>query len=308
MLSSNLDYRDENELVNLIIGLTYPRAKFPHPLYDLGFRVKSIEKSFVNSEGRTIKPDIIIASENRGYLIIFEAKSGKNADEEQLENYFNIQDDDLVMNAGFNNDLITNGFDISYVCYKITLIDGEQVPGFNNLIKSIRNKYPFPVVIYDKQNCILALKYFKFKDKQVNDLFENLIRIPRDRIPDFINLNQHSDIEEIKIEAIRSIINYIYDGKFVFTVTELLNDIISPFPGFSDLIGAEAKTAIKGKLKRILKKIGEEKPDYFEWEEGRWRINEKLADLHYSQLNALFNLVKSVNISEGQLTLFDKLE
>ena len=28
--------RDENELINIIIGLTFPRAKFPHPFFDLG--------------------------------------------------------------------------------------------------------------------------------------------------------------------------------------------------------------------------------------------------------------------------------
>lgn len=307
MISSD-NYRNENELINIIIGLTYPRASFPHPLYDFGYEVKAIEKSFVNSSGGTVKPDLIIANEKSGYLITFEAKSGKNAEENQLENYAAVTDNDLKVNAGFSDKSINNGYDISYICYNKTFVKGTRTSGFNNLIKSIKKKYYFPVLVFNRNNSQLSLEYHKFKDKQLNELFENIVVIPLNRMPEFIKFDQHSDTEEIKMEVIRSIINYIYDGKFSFTIQEMLNEIISPFPGFSDLIGAKTKKSIMGKLKRVLKGLGNEKPDYLEWVHGEWKINKKLSELHYSQLQALFNLAGKGDITKGQLGLFDNMD
>lgn len=42
MMSYSDNYRDEKELVNIIIGLTFPRAGFPHPFYDLDYEVKDL--------------------------------------------------------------------------------------------------------------------------------------------------------------------------------------------------------------------------------------------------------------------------
>ena len=119
--------RDENELINIIIGLTFPRAKFPHPFFDLGYEVKAVEQTFINSSGNTVKPDLIIANEEKKFLIIFEAKSGKNAEKEQLKNYEEISDNDLVFNAGFNRNLLQNGYETSYVCYKNTYIKDQKI-------------------------------------------------------------------------------------------------------------------------------------------------------------------------------------
>ena len=308
MMSYSDNYRDEKELVNIIIGLTFPRAGFPHPFYDLDYEVKALEQSFVNTDGNTVKPDLIIASKQRGYLIIFEAKSGKNADENQLENYRNINKSDIINNAGFQKVYLEKGFDISYLCYQNTYIEEEKIAAFKNLIKSIKGHYQFAVLKYNKENGYLSVELNKFKDNKINSLTENIIKIPKNRIPKFINFDQHSTVKELVPVAVQNIISYILEDKLEFTLEELTNDLLSPYPGVEDLIGSETKRAIKNKLKTVMSRLNDKKPEYFSWknEQKYWEITDNLSEPNYNQLNALRNLIgEKAKNAEGQMSIFD---
>ncbi|RCW86902.1 hypothetical protein DER71_10610 [Halanaerobium sp. DL-01] len=307
MMSYSDDYRDEKELVNIIIGLTFPRAGFPHPFYDLDYEVKALEQSFVNKKGNTVKPDLIIASQ-RGFLIIFEAKSGKNAEEEQLKNYADIENRDLINNVGFQNIYLEKGFDISYLCYQDTYVEDERIGAYDNLIKSIKGNYNFAVLKYDKDNSFLSLELNEFNDEKINLLTKSIIKIPKNRIPHFINFDQHSTVKELIPAAVQNIISYILEDKLEFTLEELTNDLLSPYPGIENLIGSETKRAVKNKLKRVMRKLKDKKPEYFSWknEQKYWKIDDNLTEPNYNQLNALRNLISDkANTAEGQMSIFD---
>jgi hypothetical protein len=303
------NYRDENELINIIIGLTFPRSNFPHPFFKLGYELKAIEQSFINYKGNTVKPDLIIANKKNGYIIIFEAKSGKNAGKKQLENYSNIKKDDLINNAGFERDFVQNGFDVSYVCYQYTYIDEEKTAAYNHLIKGIEESYQIPLLKYDKDNGYLSLELNKFKDEKINKLTVNIIQIPQDKIPQVINFDQHSSIKELIPVAVQNIISYILEEKLEFTLEELTNDLLSPYPGLANLIGSETKKAVKNKVRSVMSKLKDKKPDYFKWRNDQkiWEIDESLSDPNYNQLNALRNLIsyKDQDV-DNQMSIFDK--
>ncbi|MBM7558128.1 hypothetical protein JOC47_002998 [Halanaerobacter jeridensis] len=305
MTFSDLGYRHENELINIIAGLCLPRAGFPKTLYNLGYRIRGFDEIFNNHRGDELKPDLIIGCDNKGCTIIFEAKAGKNADRDQLENYNNITKEDLIKNAGFSKKLISSGHDISYVCYEKTFVNKEQIDAFNNLIKSIEGNYEFPVIVFDKQNAILDLKHYSFKDEEINKELDKKINIPINRVPEIINFDQHSDKKEIKIEVIRTIISYILSNKYKFGVEEMLNEILSPFPGITSMIGSQTKKAVKNKLLTVLDNLEEEKPEYFKWDGDNWIIKSKLHGLHSTQLKMFLDLPDKIEIDENQLRLFD---
>lgn len=306
MNSSDENIRHENELINILIGLCFPRPAFPNDLYNLGYRIKGFEKIFNNINGNEIKPDMIIACEKKGCLIFFESKSGKNVEKEQIKNYSEITKEDLIRNAGFNKKLLTLGHDISYICYEKTFVNKKEIKGFNNLLKGIKGKYNFPILVFDKEKSTLSLKYFTFKDDELTSILSKEIKIPMERLPTFIKFDQHSSEEDIEIEVLRSIISYIQVDKMKFTIGEMLSEIISPFPGFKDLIGPQTKKSIKNKLKKVLKQISKDRPDYFTWNgEGQaWIIDDKLNGLHYNQLEVLLGLVEKIDINDNQLSLF----
>jgi hypothetical protein len=89
----------------------------------------------------------------------------------------------------------------------------------------------------------LSVELNKFKDNKINSLTENIIKIPKNRIPKFINFDQHSTVKELVPAAVQNIISYILEDKLEFTLEELTNDLLSPCPGIEDLIGEKAKNA-----------------------------------------------------------------
>ncbi len=300
-------YRDENELLNIIIGLTLPRTGFPSPFYDLGYKVMAIEQSFVNGKGKTVKPDIIIANQDKSILVLFEAKSGKNAELEQLDNYYNIKSKDLINNAGFNRELFDKGFNVSYFCYKLTFIDEEKVLACENLIKSIEDKYDYPVIMFNKEDGFISLILNEYIDDELNTLFNGILEIPTDKIPRLLKFDQHTTKQEIKNEIIRNILSYILKDKLEFTIEELTSDVISPYSGFEKLIGSQTKKAIKNKVKYAMRDISKEKSDYFNWNSTQkcWKIDESLKDPNYNQLNALKNIISNGENIDGQMNIFE---
>jgi len=302
--------KEEQELIDIIIGMCLPRPKFPTILFDNGYQIKKMEKAFNISNGNEVKPDIIVAAEEKGSLIIFEAKSGKNADEEQADNYSNINEDDLIKNAGFNKDLIGNGFDVSYLCYKKVTVKKEEKQGFKNLIKSFKSNHNFPVLVFNKEEKELKLKLYKFEDQQLNDIFNKPITIPLDRLPTFIKFNERTKIDEIKPEIIRTIISYTYRDKLKFTIKEILEEIISPFPGFINFFGTRFKKAMMKKIKMALKQLGDKHSKYIEWDTDNkeWCINESLSDLHPMQLKMLAKFPNDIDLNTNQMDIYEYMD
>ena len=163
--------------------------------------------------------------------------------------------------------------------------------------------------MYNKDEGYLSLELNKFNDKELNKVVDSVIDIPKFKIPVFVNFDQHSDKEEIMSEAIRNILSYILNEKLKFTIEELTNDLISPYPGIEKLIGSETKKAVKNKLVAVMRRIKNKKPNYFEWDnsEKLWKIDDNLKNPNYNQLSALRNIIVNNNdeLSDDQMSIFD---
>lgn len=154
----------------------------------------------------------------------------------------------------------------------------------------------------------MSVELNKFKDNKINSLTENIIKIPKNRISKFINFDQHSTVKELVPVAVQNIISYILEDKLEFTLEELTNDLLSPYPGIEDLIGSETKGAVKNKLKTVMSRLNDKKPEYFSWknEQKYWEITDNLSEPNYNQLNALRNLIgEKTKNAEGQMSIFD---
>jgi len=86
-------------LLNLFFGMCKGAGGLPRGLYELGFRVETVEIRFTNSDRRTVAPELIIASEQIHHTVLFEWKSGANTDTDQLQRYSRITTEDLVAKA-----------------------------------------------------------------------------------------------------------------------------------------------------------------------------------------------------------------
>ena len=54
----------ENDMINILAGLSFPMKSFPNTLYNSGYIVSSIEKSFRSLSNQEVKFDIVLNSQS----------------------------------------------------------------------------------------------------------------------------------------------------------------------------------------------------------------------------------------------------
>src|SRR5437870_10450687 len=82
--------------MNYVIGLCQENTGWPHPFYDLDFKIALIEKSVRTSSGDIVVPDIIALSKRYLHSIAFECKGGNTINEEQVLRYSTLEGNNFV--------------------------------------------------------------------------------------------------------------------------------------------------------------------------------------------------------------------
>lgn len=71
-------------MLNLFIGLCKGVVGLPQDFRRLHYQEQAVELRFTNAQGEAVVPELIIASRAIHHTILFEWKSGANADADQL--------------------------------------------------------------------------------------------------------------------------------------------------------------------------------------------------------------------------------
>jgi len=86
------------QLINYVIGFCKKSDSWVHPLEELGYEVKLIEQPIKLSQtamSQAVKPDVVVLSNANRNIIVFDCKSGKNADTNQADRYKRLTNEDL---------------------------------------------------------------------------------------------------------------------------------------------------------------------------------------------------------------------
>jgi len=97
-LSTDDYLSNHTRLINIILNLAICTAKFPHPLYDLGYLLKKgcgIEVK-IKLNGQGVTPDVLLINDKDNHILIFECKS-KAIKNDQLMKYLTLKDN--IVNA-----------------------------------------------------------------------------------------------------------------------------------------------------------------------------------------------------------------
>lgn len=86
-------------MLNLWIGLCRRDAELPTAIHDAGYRDHEIEREFKNQAEETVAPELIAVSETANHSVMFEWKSGKNVNADQLRRYAGVTTQDLIQRA-----------------------------------------------------------------------------------------------------------------------------------------------------------------------------------------------------------------
>jgi hypothetical protein len=86
---------DHTFLMNCVIAFTSDTNKWPTPLFDMGYRLTWIDRSFGIGRLGSLKPDLLCTAYEESIVLLLECKGGKSIERRQLEKYLNISGENV---------------------------------------------------------------------------------------------------------------------------------------------------------------------------------------------------------------------
>lgn len=85
-------------MINYVIGFCKISDTWIHPLEELGYEVRLIEQTIklMQTTNELIKPDVVAVSNKLLHALVFDCKSGKNIERDQIARYNQLTDADLL--------------------------------------------------------------------------------------------------------------------------------------------------------------------------------------------------------------------
>lgn len=206
------------DLVNLTIAFCNRVQGVEPVLAKLGYSVRSVEFSFQNTAGQSVKPDVILSCYSLNDALLFDCKSGKDPKIEQLKRYQGVIRDDLIERAfvqsSSRGDL---SFDTTVFCvdeYFGPIKDAMESEGF-----------VFPILALCSDS--VKLKANHFGRQEVDIAFSNGVTVDRNAIPgEFVPFDDESEDWEIAERVIPKIIEYMHQNRAHFSISALASDVI----------------------------------------------------------------------------------
>lgn len=236
------------KLLNFIIGLCKHNVQWVHPLADLGYKVQLIEQMISTESGEKVKPDVVAASNKLLNSLVFECKGGITLDEDQLERYKELKENDLLRWV----DLHTT----DNVTHDICLV------GFESNYKQLseKNKPNFPILSFSEIR--IWKSGSKFVKNEVQQKFESDIDISALVPPlSYYPFSELDDKRVIIPYVLRTIVSLLIN-KQTKRKMEPLNEntfsdklVLSKVHPLWDVLSLEHRSALESKVKKIITEL-----------------------------------------------------
>ncbi len=227
------------KIKNLFLGLCAGAAGLPKKLRELAYTIHWIELNFENSEGKTVKPELIFFSDNLQNTVMLESKSGGNIEKEQYEKYSKVTADDLRTKAYVNRNCLEY-IDTTYIVPEpVTHKAGDAF-----------DKMGITCPLISVGLDVIKLYKNTFSREELTTLFKDGLNIKYEEIPShFIPFDVESPKWVIAEKIVPIILAFLYENKSFFTTKDILEKII---PAWGSLGPAE-QGDIEKKASEILR-------------------------------------------------------
>jgi hypothetical protein len=226
------------ELLNCLIAFSSKLNDFPHPLWDLGYQLESIEPRILLEDGKVAKPDIQFRKKDN-YLLFFDCKDGY-AENNQTERYKNMKLADVKSAKITELEDENLGFDLAY----FGTSEKEE-----KLMTSLGEaKSNFPVIILKegegKKSVIRNNDAAQFKQDDLNNVFKEVTienKIPTKFVPFTIDDDNKTIITNLAQ-------HFMSKGKSQFTLEQLINEVFDHVVNFYQRAEVDALKSRIGNL------------------------------------------------------------
>lgn len=258
------------KLINFIIGLCKKNERWVHPLADLGYTVQLIEQTISTESGKKVKPDVIAASNKLLNSLVFECKGSITIDEDQIERYKELKENDLLRWV----DLYTTDHTTHNVC----LICYES--NYKQLVE--KNKANFPILSFSD------IRIWKSGSKFVRDEVEQKFKTDVDistLVPplSYYPFSENDDKKVIIPYVLRIIISLLINKQTRRHMDPLDENtfsselVLSKIHLLWDILSLEHRSTLQSKIKIIVNDLKGSYPKFKETIESVQQTHSPIA-------------------------------
>ena len=210
----------------------------PRHFRDLGYQEHAVELRFQNADNDTVVPELIIASGRVHHALLFEWKSGRNTEADQLRRYSRVTQPDLTQRAMLARENCTT-HDITVVGlgeHRDRLAQGIEAEG-----------YPFPVLVVTEAG--LEKIRNQFSEPSTDGLFQNTLDIDWSRAPmSYFPLDGDSEDWEYAEQVLPHVLTRMAGGAPRIIVAELSRQLVPHL----DIASPDFRGQIERKIVTVL--------------------------------------------------------
>lgn len=266
------------KMLNLWIGLCRGEEGLPPDIRHLGYRHKWIELQFRNSEGDTVKPELIIASDRVGHTVLLEWKEGANTEQDQLRRYAGVDSSDLIQKA--------------YLSPDETLSHDTCVLGLEEYAERLsigvsQCGHSFPLLIIDEDGILLYAN--EFTKQELSRVFDPKLSLDFSKVPtQIVPFDHNSEFWEIAEHVIPQIVEYMCRGAPRFTLEQVATDCV---PVWQVVMAPGYKKELRTRIEQVIDDAARhEFRDYFERDQSvKGRIHTPAWKITYNPNNLPFD-------------------
>jgi len=224
-------------MLNLVIAMCRGERTVPSVLCNLGYKDHYIEFEFANSEGRMVKPEIIIFSDRVKHTIMWEWKSGGNIDADQMQRYADVTEADLRQRA-----LVPPG--ASEQSDVAVVIPEEKEEDVARVLKELGIEFP----VVAKHENGLSLSSNAFAVQQLNDSLRPLLEVDFAKQPlHYVPFDVESPDWVLAQRVAQQLLHYMHRQEPRLLVADMARDIVPAWRSISP--------AMQGRYTQRLKDI-----------------------------------------------------
>jgi hypothetical protein len=237
--------------INTLLSLLLPNDVTPPALADAGFRLAGLEIPAASAAG-AVTIDCLLFHADTNHLVLVEAKSGPNIEEEQAMKYGRLQASAVVQSAYVTLSVRTQPtVETVYLCLE------EHLERVRLGLASAGLTYPI-IAVSDSR---VALDGAGAASAQVKAVFASGPIALLGRPARLISFDQDSDIEVIKPRVLAVLVAAMSQRLAQLTLVSLAERATPHF----GLYGRQAQQKIKKKVAEAARQIAEDEPANFQY-------------------------------------------
>lgn len=246
------------KIVNLFCAMAHGDPMMPRVLFDGGYKLHSIEKTFTVRQGKKVNAELIFCSDSDQHSLVIDAKSGANLSRDQLQRYADITQKSLLDSAFTSKHSAKNHnvLIIGQLEFETRLkLGSSQVPSAARVTALvIEETRQSGLLDFMSDRSGIRKAENDFATVRLNDAFSPLLPVDWDLVPtNYLPVDHEAEDWEFAERLIPELIVHILRGSKTVDINTLGEAVIGTWGNFV----SQYKKTMVSRIQKVIKRAAQ---------------------------------------------------